>query len=52
VKGAAGPDKKQECKFNKTQDDRKVYAFPPIAKYAMDGAPSFIQCGSAEPVVA
>lgn len=27
-----------------------VHVLPPIANYAMDGAPSFIPCGSAKPV--
>jgi hypothetical protein len=30
--------------------DGEVHAFPPIAKSAMDGAPSFIHCGSEKPV--
>ena len=37
-------------KFYKTKNACRVYALPPIAKSAMDGAPSFIPCGSENPV--
>jgi hypothetical protein len=37
------PGKKQEGKFNKAENACEIHAFPPIAKSAMDGAPSFIR---------
>jgi hypothetical protein len=42
--------KKQEGKFNKTKNACGVSVIPPIAKSAMDGAPSFIYCASEKPV--